>query len=326
MSKASRIALVILAGAAVAAGAFFYEHPPAPAAPTPAAGMVRRTEIRLAPEVNGRLMQVSVAPGQHVAKGDLLAVIDNPDLVAALGQARAALEAARADRANVYAGVRAEEIDIAAGAVETAQANLLLAQQQNTRVVALKQRGFNSGSQLDESNASLAKATADLDLKRAELAADKAGPTAEVRALADAKVALAESAVADAEATLTKTRLLAPQAGTVGTVVAEIGEVLTPGKPVVVLVPEERPWTSFVMREDELRGLTIGSRISLSTGGAGPFEAVVSEMRPLGEFATWRAARAVGDHDLNSFTLRLDLAGEVPGLEPGMTVFLDGQR
>ena len=147
MSKASRIALVILAGAAVAAGVFFYERQPA-AVPMATVGMVRRTEIRLAPEVNGRLAQVTVTPGQHVAKGDLLAVIDNPDLVAALGQARAALESARADRANVYAGVRAEEIDIAAGAVETAQANLLLAQQQNTRVLALKQRGFNSGSQL----------------------------------------------------------------------------------------------------------------------------------------------------------------------------------
>jgi multidrug resistance efflux pump len=322
MSKASHIALVILAGAAVAAGVYLYTRQPAPAAPMAAAGMVRRTEIRLAPEVNGRLAQVNVAPGQHVAKGDLLAVVDNPDLVAALGEAQAALESAQADRANVYAGVRAEEIDIAAGAVETAEANLRLAQQQNTRVLALSQRGFNSGSQLDESNASLAKATADLDLKRAQLAADKAGPTAEERTLADAKLTLAASAVADAEATLAKTRLLAPQAGIIGTVVAEIGEVLTPGKPVAVIVPEERPWASFVMREDELRGMTIGSRISLSTGGASPFEAVVSEMRPLGEFATWRAARAVGDHDLNSFSLRLDPGSDVQGLEPGMSVFI----
>ena len=324
MSARKRIAFVIVACGAVAAGVFYYARQPAAAAAANA-GMVRRTEIRLAPEVNGHLAQVSVTPGQHVAKGDLLAVIDNPDLVAALGVARAALESARADQANVYAGVRAEEVDIAKGAVETAQANLLLAQQQTTRVVALNQRGFNSGAQLDEANASLAKASADLDLKRAQLAADKAGPTVEERALADAKVVLAESTVTDAEATLAKTRLLAPQAGTVGTVVAEIGEVLTPGKPVLVFVPEERPWTSFVMREDELRGLGIGSRVSLNTGGASAFEAVVSEMRPLGEFATWRAARAVGDHDLNSFTLRLDPVSEVSDLQPGMTVFLDRQ-
>ncbi len=323
MSTAGRIASVLLAAAALAAGVFFYERESAGKAAAPVSGMVRRTEIRLAPEVNGRLAQVVVSQRQHVAKGDLLAVIDNPDLVAALGEARAALESARAQRAHVYAGVRAEEIDIAKGAVETAQANLVLAQQQNTRVLALSQRGFNSGSQLDESNASLAKANADLDLKKAQLAADQAGPTAEERMLADAQVALAESNVADVQATLDKTRVLAPQAGTVGTLIAEIGEVLTPGKPVVVFIPEEKPWTSFVLREDNLRWLGIGSRVDLRAGDAAPFEAVVSEMRPLGEFATWRAARAVGDHDLNSFTLRIDPTADVQGLEPGMTVSLE---
>jgi len=49
----------------------------------------------------------------------------------------------------------------------------------------------------------------------------------------------------------------------------------------------------------------------------------VTELRPLGEFAVWRAARAVGDHDINSFLLRADPVGEVTGLEPGMSVWID---
>jgi HlyD family secretion protein len=48
----------------------------------------------------------------------------------------------------------------------------------------------------------------------------------------------------------------------------------------------------------------------------------VTGLRPLGEFATWRAARAVGDHDLNSFRLRLDPIASVEGLRAGMTVWL----
>ena len=49
------------------------------------------------------------------------------------------------------------------------------------------------------------------------------------------------------------------------------------------------------------------------------------ELRPLGEFATWRAGRAVGDHDLNSFLLRLDpIDPKDEGLQPGMTVWLPG--
>ena len=50
-------------------------------------------------------------------------------------------------------------------------------------------------------------------------------------------------------------------------------------------------------------------------------------MRRLGDFATWRAARAVGDHDLNTFAVRADhrvdaVAGK---LEPGVTVWIAGR-
>ena len=41
-----------------------------------------------------------------------------------------------------------------------------------------------------------------------------------------------------------------------------------------------------------------------------------------GEFATWRAARAVGDHDLNSFLVRVDPETPNDSIEPGMTVRL----
>ena len=45
-----------------------------------------------------------------------------------------------------------------------------------------------------------------------------------------------------------------------------------------------------------------------------------SELVRRGDYATWRAARAVGDHDLNTFSVRADPTGDVDALEPGMTV------
>ena len=158
--------------------------------------MVRQTEIRIAPEVSGRLASIAVAPGQHVKRGDLLAVIDNPDITAALAEAKAAADSAAADRANTYSGTRPEQVSIADEAVRTAEANLLLAQQQYDRAATLNSKSFLSQQQLDESRASLTKAQADLDGKRAAAAADKAGPTAEERRLADAKLAAAKAATA----------------------------------------------------------------------------------------------------------------------------------
>jgi len=82
-------------------------------------------------------------------------------------------------------------------------------------------------------------------------------------------------------------------------------------------------WFAFTLREDDLHEMTVGSVVRLTVQDGQHTDARVTELRPLGEFATWRAARAVGDHDLNSFRLRLEPSGAVEGVEAGMTVWLD---
>ncbi|MBI2736302.1 MAG: HlyD family efflux transporter periplasmic adaptor subunit [Rhodospirillales bacterium] len=314
------LAVVVLG---VAAAAFIWM--PRHRAPPPIAGMVRQTEIRIAPEVTGRLASIEVQAGQAVRKGDLLAVLSNPELAASLGEAEAAARSAKAERDRIHVGLRAEEVAILVQAADTAQANLLLAEQEQARTAALAVRDFASRQNLDASNASLAKARADLALKSAQLAAAKAGPTAEERALADARVALAEATVADLKAKLAKTRLVAPVDGTVGVLVAEPGEILPIGKPVLTLYVGSERWFAFTLREDALGRLRVGSEVTLTTNGGKPLAARITELRPLGEFATWRAARAVGDHDLNSFRMRLDpIDTKDDGLQPGMTVWLPG--
>ncbi|MES0099860.1 biotin/lipoyl-binding protein [Mesorhizobium sp. M0019] len=291
----------------------------------PIAGMVRQTEIRIAPETTGRLATIVVIPGQRVHKGDLLAVLDNPELTAAVGEAKAAASSAKAERDRVYSGVRAEEVAIATQAVQTAQANLLLAQQRYDRASALAGKDIASKQTLDDSTASLAKAKADLDLKQAQVAEATAGPTAEERAVADAQVVLAEATVAELQAQLDKTRLTAPTDGTIGIRVGEPGEIIGPGKPVMTMEAEGQAWFAFTLREDDLNEMTLGKTVALTVQGGRQIEARVTELRPLGEFATWRAARAVGGHDLNSFRLRLDPNGSAGRLEPGMTVWLTTQ-
>jgi HlyD family secretion protein len=319
LKKRLILALVAIGAAGVVALLVFW---PSHHATPPIAGMVRQTEIRVAPEITGRLASVAVRAGQAVHKGDLLAVLSNPELAASLGEAQAAARSAKAERDRIYSGVRAEQVAILGRSVETAQANLVLAEQEDARAIALAAREFASRQRLDESNASLAKARSDFSLKQAQLTAARAGPTAEERALADARVALAAATVADLQAKLDKARLVAPVDGTVGVLVAEIGEVLPVGKPVLTLEVGQERWFAFTVREDALTGLTVGNDVTLTTDDGKPIAARLTELRPLGEFATWRAARAVGDHDLNSFRLRLDPVGAVPDLQPGMTVWL----
>jgi multidrug resistance efflux pump len=324
--KSLRRPAFILAVVALAGGAGFWayrrqlaERPPAEAAP----GVVRETEIHIAPEIEGRLASAPVVAGQRVHKGDVLAILSSPELAASVEEAKASAADARADRANVYAGVRAEEIDIAARDVEIAQSNLALARQQYDRAAALAAKNFQTGQKLDEAGDALRKAQASLALQRAIYDRDRAGPTLEERASADAKVRLADAAAANLAAKLAKATLIAPVDGRVSLLVAEPGEVISPGQSIMTLEAGRERWFTFTVREDHLGAIAIGAPLWLRSAKGDGIASRVTELRPLGEFATWRAARAVGDHDLNSFLVRADPVAEIEGLEPGMTVWID---
>ena len=117
--------------------------------------------------------------------------------------------------------------------------------------------------------------------------------------------------------------LRAPSSGTIAILAAEVGEAVVPGEPVLTLVPDNGAWFGFNLREDALRGLAIGSTVPVGAAAqADPVSAKVVEMRNWGEFATWRAARASGDHDLNTFFLRLDPVAATKELVAGQTLWL----
>src|SRR5262249_13805220 len=95
------------------------------------------------------------------------------------------------------------------------------------------------------------------------------------------------------------------------------------GQPVLAIAATGKQWLSFNVREDLLHGLTVGTAVQIARAGTSdPTPAIVTELRPLGTFATWQAERAVGDHDRNTLRLRLDPQGDAGGLESGMTVWI----
>jgi HlyD family secretion protein len=122
---------------------------------------------------------------------------------------------------------------------------------------------------------------------------------------------------------LEKTILRAPADGVVSVIVAEVGENVHAGQPVLAIAETGKQWLSFNAREDLLRGLTVGVKVEVARPGGGePTPAIVTKLVPLGSFATWQAERAIGDHDRNTLRLRLDVQGDPTGFEPGMTVWL----
>lgn len=323
-SAERRYVIVVLLALAAAGGILAFlmlgSHVVAQRAP----GVVEATEIRIAPEISGRLARFVVAPGEAVHKGDALAELSSPEREAALLLAKAELAEARAARDRVYAGPRQEQVDALARSIDVAKANLLYAQQQFARTSKLAAEGVASRQDLDKASAEIGSAHASLLGAEEQYEAARLGPTPEQRAVADAEVAKAAAAVSVVAAGVAKLQLRAPADGTVALLVAEPGEAIVPGQPVMTVQPSGRQWVSLNLREDQLGDLHIGAGIALlPAGGKDGIAAEVTEIIPRGEFATWRAARAVGDHDLNTFLLRADPSVPAAALQPGMTVFLE---
>jgi HlyD family secretion protein len=310
------ILLVLVAGALV----YSVRGSGSPAA---IVGVVRATEIRVEPEVNGQLTSIAVEKGAHVHAGDVLARLSAVELTAQADQARAALASASANRNNVYAGVRREQVASLQYAIAKANARLEYVQAQLTRTSTLASQSFESQQALDQAENAAASARADVAEAQANYDAAVAGPTREERAIADAQVEAAAAAVAVLERRLDKMILRAPADGVVSVIAAEVGENVRAGQPILMVEAANGQWLSFNVREDHLSGLAVGNTVSVTRNGAdAPIKSTISELRPLGVFATWQAERVIGDHDRNTLRLRLDPEGAPAGLEPGMTVWI----
>ncbi|RZN20042.1 biotin/lipoyl-binding protein [Bradyrhizobium sp. Leo121] len=321
MRKARRVAIAAIALALVA-GVVIYSVRGS-GSPSAIVGVVRATEVRVEPEVNGQLVSIAVKKGAQVHARDVLATLSAVELTAQVDQARAALASATANRNNVYAGVRREQVDSLKAAIAKAKARLDYVQAQLTRTTTLARQSFESQQALDQAENDAASARADVAEAQANYDAAVAGPTQEERAIADAEVQAAAAAVAVLERRLDKMVLRAPADGVVSVIAAEVGENVRAGQPILMVEAAGKQWLSFNVREDHLSGLAVGETVGVvRNGDDGAIKSAITELRPLGVFATWQAERVIGDHDRNTLRLRLDPQGEAASLEPGMTVWI----
>src|SRR6202051_868513 len=149
------IALVLVAGVVI-----YSER--RSGSPTAIVGVVRGTEVGVGPEVDGQLVSIAVEKGAHVQAGDVLATLSAIELTAQADQARAALASAGANRNNVYAGVRREQVDSLKDEIAKANARLEYEQAQLTRTSTLARQSFESQQSLDQAENEAARACGDV--------------------------------------------------------------------------------------------------------------------------------------------------------------------
>ncbi len=288
-------------------------------------GEIDSTRTDIAARVDGRVARIPVSRGENVAARAALVEIDNPELVAKYHEAEAAEKVAEAEFARIRVGTRAEIIAERKAAIDSADANVVLATQTYDRLRHLAANQNAPQAQLDQATDQLNVAQRSYD--QAKLAYDEAvnGFTKEEHEIAEANVTKAAAAVATLKSLVDQMVVVAPATAQVYQINVEDGEFVAPGIPLVSLVNLDDTWVRFDLREDLLRGLKVGDRIEVRIPALGDRK-VTTEVRLIyskGEYAGWRATRATGDFDLRTFQIRAYPVEKVPGLRPGMSVYAE---
>lgn len=287
-------------------------------------GQAEATEYRISGKVPGRVERFCVSEGDHVRKGDTLVIIDSPETRARLAQAEALKATAEAQEKKAVAGAREEETAAAYELWQKAMAGEEIARKAYDRAHALYAQKVISAQKHDEAEAQYQAARSTCAAAKSQYEMAVKGAREEDKAAAAALVKQAAAALAEVESYLGELCLTSPADGIVSARFPKTGELVGQGAPIMAVTDLDDVWFTFNIREDMLKGMKTGDRLSLSIPALGMDNCVatVTYISVLESYATWRATRDTGSFDARTFEVRAVPQGPIEGIRPGMTAIL----
>nr|WP_315488124.1 efflux RND transporter periplasmic adaptor subunit [uncultured Rhodoferax sp.] len=263
--------------------------------------------INVALQGTGRVVRVAVVEGQTVERGKLLIELDDSD-------SRASLAQATADVAHAQGRIRQ------LSELNQPQAAQALAQTQATARQALKtlernrklvSQGFISPAALDEAQRAVDVAAS--CVASAQAMANSTKPSGSDTALAQAALAQAVAGRQLASAKVAQGTVLAPSSGVLISREVEVGDIVQPGKALMVLAANGQTQLLIQIDEKNLSKIALG-QAALGSADAYAnlrFDAVVAYINP-GVDAT-----------RGSVEVKLAVTNPPPYLRQDMTVSVD---
>ncbi|SIO27856.1 HlyD family secretion protein [Fibrobacter sp. UWB11] len=284
-------------------------------------GQMEARRVLVAGKVPGRIERLLVHEGDVVTKDSLVAVISSPEIEAKKMQAQGALGAAKAQASKARNGARSEDITALKAMADRAQEAATLAKNTYNRVQKLYNEGVLPLQKRDEAETQMKASQSAADAARAQYKQAVAGARSEDKAAANALVMQAKGANAEVDAYLEETKIRTPISGEVSLKLAEEGEVVGSGMPIIAVTDLNDSWAVFHLREDYLKKVFKGKKFYLQVPALDKtVEMVVSYIASVGDYATWRSSKESSGFDLKTFEVRMRPTHKVENLRPGMSV------
>lgn len=238
-----------------------------PALDAPFTGYVEAELVYVGPSSGGIVQTVQVRRGDTVRQGQPLFALENDAEALADTAADARRVKADAQLANLRKGKRPNELAALDQQLAQAQATLAASVSALQRQQALVAQGFVSALRLEELVAARDRDAAHVSELQAEraLAAQSARSDEVAAAAAEARAGSAERDIARWR--LGQRARLAPADALVFDVLAQPGEWVAAGAPVVALLPPSALTLRFFVPEPALARATPGTRVQVSCDG-----------------------------------------------------------
>ncbi|CAH2893894.1 MAG: Multidrug efflux system EmrAB-OMF, membrane fusion component EmrA [uncultured Paraburkholderia sp.] len=214
--------------------------------------------VQITPQVTGTVVAVNADDTQTVKAGDPLVVLDPAD-------ARVALEQAEANLAQTVRQVRGLFADDNQYLAQVAQrqADLSRAQDDLKRRLTVAQTGAVSQEEISHARDAVKSAQAAVDAAQQQLASNRA-LTANTTIANHPNVQAAAAKVRDAYLNNARNTLPAPVTGYVAKRSVQVGQRVSPGTPLMAIVPLGGVWVDANFKEVQLKHMRIGQPVELT--------------------------------------------------------------
>ncbi len=291
-------------------------------------GRAEAKEIDINTKIAGRVATLLVKEGDAVQSGQVIARIDNRDILAKADQAKAAIQALEAQSSqagtvtNLQDRTSQASLTTAKAQVEKARSDLAVAETDYARYQGLLQSGAVSQQVFDNmrlkyqvAQSTYAQAVALQETAEAGLLQTQVNLDNE--AAIRGKLIQAQAALAEVEVYVDETEIRAPISGIISAKYVEQGEMVSTGTPLVAIQDPVDNWINLKVRETELSKYHLQDEVTLEGRDPGlRITGKIVDISKKPEFATYRSTNERGENDVITFNVKIRVNSDQ--VRPGM--------
>ncbi len=238
-------------------------------------------QASIVPKISAPVAKFYVERGEHVRAGQLLAVLENKDLAAAVAESKGAYEEARANYDNAVASAVPAQLQKAEVDVKNARVALQAAQQSYDSSKKLYEQGALAKVQLNQAEVGFTQAQTQLQTAEQQLQKlQSVGRKAQLQA-AQGQLAAAKGRYENAEAQLAYSEIRSPISGVVTDRPLYPGEMPATGAPLITVMDTTQVIAKAHISQQEAGALRVGDHATVAVPNLeGDFPGKVTVVSP----------------------------------------------